>query len=206
MRSRFLLGALLMMTACNTSPTVAAPATPRTPASVASLAPTATPPPSQATDFGVHLHFSGYLTGTMVALNRGGGMISSRPSSAGFEFPTKTRCGEWSDEYGSYWQADIVGDVAGGHWALSLSYQTNNAKPGIFHIYGKPGSNDADADTWLVPSTFPNDTTSWYATFGASGTFTVEPDKQHGSIDLILPEGPTGLGHDIHVTGLWRCN
>jgi hypothetical protein len=157
-------------------------------------------------DYGVHLAFDGYLTGTMTANHRGGGLSSSRPSNSGFDFPTRTRCGRWSDTYGSYWQADIVGDVAGGQWALSLSYSTNGAPPGTFHINGKPGSNDASADAWLVPAAFPKDTTSWYATYGASGSFSVEPDLQHGSIDLVLPEGPTFDGRNIHIAGLWRCN
>lgn len=151
------------------------------------------------------LTFTGGLSGHMSSAINPKPFGNSQPSSQGFEFPNSTRCGEWSDEYGAYWQADIVGLVGGRAWALSLSYDTNMSKPTTFQVNGKPGANDGDADAWIVPSSFPTNTDSWYATYGASGSFTVAADFRSGSIDLVLPEGPTGSGTPIHVRGTWRC-
>lgn len=151
------------------------------------------------------LTFTGGLSGHMSNAINPKPYANARPSAQGFEFPTSTRCGQWSDEYGAYWQADIVGNVGSGAWALSLSYDRTMSKPTTFQINGKPGANDGDADAWIEPSSFPANTHSWYATYGALGSFTVGADLRSGSIDLVLPEGPTGAGTPIHVRGTWRC-
>lgn len=151
------------------------------------------------------LTFTGGLSGHMSLAIKPKPFTNSRPSAQGFEFPSSTRCGEWSDDYGAYWQADIVGNVGTEAWALSLSYDTKMSKPTTFQINGKPGANDGDADVWIVPSAFPSNSDSWYATYGASGNFTVSADLRSGSIDLVLPEGPTGSSTSIHVRGTWRC-
>lgn len=151
------------------------------------------------------LTFTGGLSGHMSSAINPKPFTNARPSAQGFEFPTSTRCGQWSDEYGAYWQADIVGNVGNGAWALSLSYDTTMSKPTTFQVNGKPGANDGDADAWIEPSSFPGNTDSWYATYGASGSFTVGTDLRSGSIDLVLPEGPAGAGTPIHVRGTWKC-
>ena len=164
--------------------------------------PKASPSPSPLLE---QLTFTGFLQGQMTQATNPSPPTPSQPSKIGEEFPAKTRCGAWSDSFGSYWQADIVGKVGGANWALSMSYDTSSSGPTTFQITAPAGYNSADANVWLLPSTSPPGA-NWEAGFGATGSFTVSSDLRHGSIDVVLP-GLTndGTSTTIHVVGQWRC-
>lgn len=135
----------------------------------------------------------------------------SQPSPIGAEFPTKTRCGAWSDfpENDSFWQADIVGDVGNQTLAVSMNYVTSMTSQTTLHITGPTITNEAEATVAVVQSTFPHGGWSWNGGLGASGTFTVAADMRHGTIDVVLPglfvEGTATPSVAIHVSGEWRC-
>ena len=163
------------------------------------------------------LTFSGYLQGQMTAASNPSSPMHSEPSQPGQEFPARTRCGSWSDEVfhlGSFWQADIVGTVAGAAWALSVQYETSSNQPGTFKLsqFG-PGYSDADADVWLQPSNrtlvfeASNYSLSDPNTPGPPinlGTLTVASDQRHGAIDVTLWD--TGShSHSVTLHGQWRC-
>jgi len=164
------------------------------------------------------LTFTGFLNGRMATANSPAAFTHSPPSNAA-AFPTKTRCGKWPDEtfhIGSFWQADIVGDIGGRTWAVSLTYETSSNPPGTFQIsqFG-PGYSDAGADVWLQPSTkdLLFKTLNWTlrdpnapGTPVTLGALTVAQDQRHGSIDVAL-WGVTkdGAAATVRVSGQWRC-
>jgi hypothetical protein len=150
----------------------------------------------------------------MTAAKNPGPFIQSRPSVIDTEFPTKSRCGAWSDQYGIYWQADIVGEVNGATWAISMTYDTFSGAgltlPNTFKIVGSHASNYGngyqDADVWVKNQLMFGHGGDWEGTLGASGNFTVASNQRQGSIDVVLP----GLTNDgtmttIHVVGQWHC-
>jgi len=148
----------------------------------------------------------------MTAAKNPSPFIQSRPSVIDAELPTKTRCGAWSDQYGTYWQADIVGDVSGATWAISLTYNTFAALgltlPNTFKIVGDHASNYGtgyqDADVLVKNQSFGHGG-DWEGTVGATGSFTLASDMRHGSIDVFLP-GLSGPLSGIHVSGQWQCD
>jgi hypothetical protein len=149
----------------------------------------------------------------MTAAKNPSPFIQSTPSKIREEFPTETRCAAWSDQFGIFWQADIVGDVNGATWAISLMYDTFSGAgltlPNTFEIVGAASSNYSsgyqDADVWVKNQLTFGHGGDWEGTLGATGSFTVASDMRHGSIDVFLP-GLSGPSSGIHVSGQWRCD
>ncbi len=152
------------------------------------------------------LVFTGALEGSMDHALNPSGFIHVKPSKAGFDRRMRTRCATWTrdDTYGRFnlYQSDIVGEISGQQWALSIEFNRDLLHPpAIGRVSGK--LSDGDMAIWLVPPTFPKDSTSWYNTYGAAGSVTFDASLKSGTMDVILPQGPNGA--KIHVTGIWRC-
>ncbi|MFQ6148674.1 hypothetical protein ACLMNJ_37410 [Streptomyces seoulensis] len=152
------------------------------------------------------LKFTGSVRGLLTSGLNSQGVIKGEPSPIADEGKVfaQTSCAEFKvgDDNQSVqaWEADVYGKLGGQKVNLRL-YLEDEVKPGTYSVFNSsqpPGTAFAYLETATISYNYAE-------AGGGADTLHINDDMHSGTVQAVLSDRPFGGGHEVRVSGQWRC-